>query len=141
MTKHRDLLAGYRDYLACLNAREWDRLGEFVAVHARFSRQCALQRNRMSLNDYREMLQGDARAVPDLRFQPDLLLVDNDIVTCRLVFSCTPRHRFLGFAPTGGQVTFAEHAFYKFENPRILEVWSVIDIEAIREQLSGSPRL
>lgn len=36
---------------------------------------------------------------------------------------------------------FAEHVFHRFENQRIVEVWSVIDKEAIREQLSRSPRL
>lgn len=130
MTNQRDLLAGYRDYLACLNAREWDRLAQFVAEEVRYNG------NRMSLNDYRAMLQGDTQAAPDLRFEPDLLLAHNDMVACRLVFSCTPRHGFLGFEPTGGHVTFAEHVFYTFENQRIVEVWSVIDKEAIREQVS-----
>jgi predicted ester cyclase len=30
LTENSDLLAVYRDYLACLNNREWDDLGRFV---------------------------------------------------------------------------------------------------------------
>jgi len=34
------------------------------------------------------------------------------------------------------QVAFPEHVFYRFDEWRIVEVWSVIDKEAIREQIS-----
>ncbi|WP_232375429.1 ester cyclase [Mycolicibacterium baixiangningiae] len=32
-------------------------------------------------------------------------------------------------------MSFAEHVFYRFRAERIVEVWSLIDKEAIREQL------
>jgi predicted ester cyclase len=87
-----DLLAVYRDYLACLNDRRWDDLGRFVA--------------------------------------------DGEVVSCRLVFRCTPLRAFLGFEPTGERISFAEHVFYGFDDRRIAEVWSLIDKETIREQVS-----
>src|SRR5262245_4101893 len=126
----RDLLAVYRGYLRCLNERQWQRLGEFVADHLSYNGE------PMGFDDYRAMLEADVHAIPDLQFRPELLLADDHVVSCRLFFECNPRHAFLGFEPTGGRVSFSEHVFYRFENRLIVEVWSVIDKEAIREQIS-----
>ena len=124
------LLAVYREYLACLNERRWDDLGRFVAdevVH---------NGEHLGLKGYRAMLEADTHAIPDLEFVPEILLADDHVVSCRLFFQCTPRHAFLGFEPTGSQVSFAEHVFYRFDNGQIVEVWSLIDKETIREQVS-----
>jgi predicted ester cyclase len=124
-----DLLAVYRDYLNCLNERRWADLGTYVADELTYNG------GHMTLGDYRAMLQGDTRAIPDLQFRPELLLADETIVSCRLFFECTPRQPFLGFEPTGAQMSFAEHVFYRFAGGRISEVWSLIDRDAIREQI------
>jgi predicted ester cyclase len=127
--KDNALLVVYRDYLACLNERRWDDLGRFVAddvVH---------NGERLGLNGYRAMLEADVRGIPDLRFVPEILVADDHVVSCRLFFRCTPRQTFLGFEPTGEPMSFAEHVFYRFDDRRIVEVWSLIDREAIREQL------
>jgi predicted ester cyclase len=123
-----DLLAIYRGYLRCLNEREWPKLGEFVADALSYNGK------RMSLRDYRAMLEADTHAIPDLQFHPEVLLANDQVVACRLFFRCTPRHPFLGFEPTGGRVSFPEHVFYGFDDRRIVEVWSVIDKQTIREQ-------
>lgn len=47
------------------------------------------------------------------------------------MFRCTPQRPFLGFEPTGAPISFAEHAFYRFRDTKIAEVWSVIDTKAI----------
>lgn len=123
------LTSAYRSYLDCLNAREWQRLGEYVAAELSYNGR------PMTLDDYRAMLEADVEAIPDLQFHSELLVADGDVVACRILFRCTPQRTFLGFEPTGKQVSFAEHVFYRFENGRIVEVWSLIDKEAIREQI------
>lgn len=125
-----DLLLVYRDYLACLNERRWDDLGRFVAEEVVYNGEW------IGLSGYRAMLQADTDAIPDLEFIPDILLADDRVVSCRLFFQCTPQQAFLGFEPTGGRISFPEHVFYAFDNRQIVEVWSVIDKETIREQLS-----
>jgi predicted ester cyclase len=125
-----DLRDTYRDYLACLNERRWDDLGQFVADDVAYNGE------PVGLTGYRSMLEADTRAIPDLRFVPEILLADDDVVSCRLAFECCPEQQFLGFAPTGARITFAEHVFYRFADGRIVEVWSLIDKEAIRVQLS-----
>jgi len=125
-----DLLGVYRDYLACLNNRQWNELGRFVADGVVYNGE------RLGIKGYRAMLQADVDAIPDLQFTPEILLADDNVVACRLFFECNPRRAFLGFEPTGTQVAFPEHVFYRFDEWRIVEVWSVIDKEAIREQIS-----
>jgi predicted ester cyclase len=125
-----DLLAVYRNYLQCLNNRQWHELGQFVAEGV------AHNGKRLGLKGYRAMLESDVDAIPDLQFIPEILLADDNVVACRLVFQCTPRRAFLGFEPSGKRVSFPEHAFYRFDDRRIVEVWSVIDKGAIREQVS-----
>ena len=129
-----DLRGLYRDYLDCLNGRRWDDLGRFVAddvVH---------NGKRLGLRGYRAMLEADTHATPDLQFVPEILVADDRRIACRLAFECTPQHTFLGLEPTGERISFAEHAFYSFENGRIAEVWSVIDVETIRAQFSAEPK-
>ena len=126
--KDHDLLDVYRNYLACLNDRRWSALGEYVAddvVH---------NGRALGLSGYRAMLESDTRAIPDLEFVPEILLADDHVVSCRLFFQCTPQHEFLGFAPTGQRVSFAEHVFYRFDGRRISEVHSLIDRDAISRQ-------
>jgi len=125
-----DLLPVYRDYLACLNERRWNELGQFVAEDVVYNGE------PIGLSGYRTMLQADTDAIPDLEFNPEILLADDRVVSCRLFFRCTPQKVFLGFQPTGRQVSFAEHVFYAFDNRQIVDVWSMIDKETIREQLS-----
>ncbi|OBB37209.1 ester cyclase [Mycobacterium sp. 852002-51961_SCH5331710] len=125
----RDLSAVYRDYLGCLNERRWSDLGIFVADRLSYNGK------RMTLADYRALLEADTAATPDLLYDPEILLADDRFVACRLSFRCTPRHTFLGIEPTGRPVSFAEHVFYRFEAQRIVEVWSLIDKEAVREQM------
>jgi predicted ester cyclase len=123
-----DLLETYRSYLACLNDRRWSALGDYVAddvVH---------NGRALGLSGYRAMLEADTHAIPDLGFVPEILLADDQVVSCRLFFQCTPQHDFLGFEPTGRRVSFAEHVFYRFDGGRISEVHSLIDRDAIRQQ-------
>lgn len=126
-----DLAATYRDYLACLNDRRWDDLGECV------SDDVVRNGERLGLSGYRAMLEADTQAIPDLQFNAEILMADERNVACRLVFTCTPKRTFLGVEPTGQQVTFAEHVFYRFEHGRIAQVWSVIDTDAVRKQFRG----
>jgi len=125
------LEAIYRGYLACLNAQDWASLDRFVGENARRNGEY------LGLSGYRAMLEADFRAIPDLAFVIELLAVDPPHVAARLRFDCAPRGGFLGLPINGRRVTFAENVFYRFEEGRIAEVWSVIDKTAIEAQLGG----
>ena len=91
----------------------------------------------MSLGDYRAMLEADTRAIPDLRYTAALVVTDADVVVCRLLFRCTLQQPFLGFEPTGVLISFSEHVFYRFRDRSIVEVWSLLDTQAIAAQTAG----
>ena len=95
----------------------------------------------LGLSGYREMLLGDYRSIPDLRFTIELLVADTTHVAARLVFDCTPRGEFLGIPVDGRRVAFSENVFYAYVDGRIADVRAVIDTTAIRAQLQAGPGL
>lgn len=125
----------YRDYIACLNSRDLSRLGEFVAGDVAYNGE------PVGLDGYRRMLERDYRAIPDLRFEVQLLVADGSTVAARLAFDCHPAGRFLGLDVNGRRVRFYENVMYGYADGKIARVWSVIDKEAVERCLSEpSPR-
>lgn len=119
----------YRAYIACLNAQDWARLGEFVDTEVSHNDR------PIGLSGYRAMLENDFAAIPDLRFDIRLLISDPPHVASRLAFDCTPRGVFLGLPVNGRTVSFTENVFYTLRGEKIWTVWSVIDKGAIEAQL------
>ncbi|WP_455874696.1 ester cyclase [Rhizobium yanglingense] len=124
-----ELSAIYRDYIACLNARGWQRLGRFVGDDVRHNGR------RVGLAGYRAMLERDVEEIPDLRFDVQLMTSDPPLMACRLAFDCTPKGTFLGLPVNGKRVFFTENVFYRFDREKIDEVWSIIDKAAVEAQL------
>ncbi|MDR5837478.1 ester cyclase [Caballeronia sp. LZ034LL] len=124
-----ELSAIYRAYIDCLNAQDWDHLGNFVDETARHNGRA------FGLAGYRRMLEQDFRDIPDLRFNIELLVAEPPRIASRLRFDCSPRADFMGLKIDGRRVTFCENVFYTFRDGRITEVWSVIDKAAIETQL------
>ena len=119
----------YREYIACLNRRDWPRLEQFVdaeVVH---------NGRRFGLSGYRKMLERDFDDIPDLRFNIELMISDPPYIASRLAFDCSPKARFLGLDVNGKRVSFTENVFYEFREEKIMRVWSVIDKAAIEAQL------
>ncbi|RTE91724.1 ester cyclase [Bradyrhizobium sp. LVM 105] len=124
-----ELAAIYRDYIGCLNRRDWPALGQFVheeVVH---------NARPLGLAGYRAMLERDVREIPDLQFHVEMLISDPPRIAARLKFDCTPAGAFLGLAVNGKRVSFCENVFYELRDGKIRQVWSVIDKAAIEAQL------
>lgn len=120
----------YRNYIACLNKQDWPNLGQFVHEEVCYNGE------EIGLSGYREMLEGDFRAIPDLYFDIHLLISEPPRVASRLRFNCTPKGILFGLPVNGKKVSFTENVFYEFRDGRIEQVWSVIDKAAIESQLS-----
>ena len=119
----------YRDYIACLNERDWSHLAQFVAhdvVH---------NGRQLGLSGYRAMLEADVDGVPDLRFNIEMMTCDPPSVAARLAFDCTPTGEFQGLAVNGKRVSFTENVFYELHDRKIAQVWSAVDKAAIEAQL------
>jgi predicted ester cyclase len=124
----------YRAYLAALNERRFGDLVHFVHDELTYNDEPITRRQ------YADLIANDVAAIPDLVYDIGLLVVEGDRVGCRLLFDCTPVREFLGFKPSGGRVVFTENVFYQFRDGRIANVWSLIDREAIRRQLTPDGR-
>ena len=120
----------YRSYIAALNDRRLDDLDQFV--HDRLT----YNNEEWTRAKYQALLADDVRRIPDLRYEIQLLVAGPHHVASRLWFDCTPVGEFLGIDTGGRRVSFAEHVFYHFHANRIEHVWSVIDVDRIRSQLS-----
>ncbi|WP_409518328.1 ester cyclase [Janthinobacterium sp.] len=127
--QNKKLSAIYSAYLACLNHQEWENLGNYVADHVAYNGHC------IGYAGYLHARQDEFRTIPDLHFSAQLLIADEAMVACRLDFNITPSGDFLGLPVNGKRISFAEHAFYEFENGKIAKVWSVLDQAAIESQL------
>jgi predicted ester cyclase len=124
-----DLSTLYRNYLDCLNRRNWSSLGQFVdddVIH---------NGRPFGLSGYRNMLEQDVRDIPDLRFDIELLVNEPPVVASRLRFNCSPKGTFLGLHIDGKRIDFTENVFYAFRDGKIVQVWSVIDKSAIEAQI------
>lgn len=129
-----DALRGtYSAYIAALNERRLEDLGQFVHDHLTYNGE------PWTLAQYQERLADDLARIPDLHYDVQTLIAGPDEVASRIWFDCHPQGEFLGIPVNGRRVTFAEHVFYRFrsdpQGPRIAEVRSLIDTESIREQL------
>jgi predicted ester cyclase len=124
-----DLSNIYRDYIACLNRQDWSNLERFVHEEVHYNGE------RIGLSGYREMLESDFRAIPDLYFDIHLLVSEPPRVASRLSFDCSPKGTLFGIHVNGKRVVFTENVFYEFRNKKIDKVWSVIDKFAIESQI------
>lgn len=119
----------YRGYIGCLNSQDWPNLGNFVHEDVFYNGK------RIGLSGYRDMLEGDFRAIPDLFFDIGMLVCEPPRIASRLLFDCTPKGTLFGLPVNGRKVQFAENVFYEFLEGRIAQVWSIIDKAAIEAQL------
>ncbi|MBF9263640.1 ester cyclase [Paracidovorax cattleyae] len=119
----------YLAYIACLNAQDWPRLGDFVEADVRHNDR------PLGLTGYRAMLENDFARIPDLRYEVELLVADGNCVGSRLGFNCSPQGEFLGLPVNGRRVVFSENVLYELRDGKIARVWSVIDKSAIEAQL------
>jgi predicted ester cyclase len=120
----------YRSYIAALNERRFDDLEGFVQDRLTYNG------HPWSRERYRSLLADNAANIAGLRYEIQLLVAGPDHVAARLWFDCMPRHEFLGIDVGGRRVAFAEHVFYRFREGRIEHVWSLIDTDAVRRQVT-----
>ncbi|MBT1702613.1 ester cyclase [Chryseosolibacter indicus] len=119
----------YQNYISCLNNRRLQDLDLFVNEDLTYNKKA------MHLKDYQNLLAQNFKDIPDLYFEIGLLVANEDTIACRLNFNCTPAGEFMGVVVNGRRVSFSEHVFYKLVNGKISEVLSLIDREAIRDQI------
>jgi len=120
----------YEGYIDCLNAQDWDSLGNYIGADV------AYNGAMVGLAAYRQAREREFREIPDLRFEVRILVSDQKTVASRLEFDISPSGEFLGLPVNGKRIKFCENVFYEYADGTIVRVWSVLDKAAIEAQLS-----
>ncbi|KAJ6439362.1 SnoaL-like polyketide cyclase [Purpureocillium lavendulum] len=127
-----DLAGFYEEYIGTINSLTMkERLHEFcqptVTHNAR----------RFSLDEYRLMIESSFDEIRGLHFAIDDLFVDSETgqIAARLGFTGRPAKEFRGIAPTGKDVRFSEHAYYRLEDGKIARVQSLLDLASYKRSL------
>ena len=76
-------------------------------------------------------------AFPDLRFEVDILLGEDDFVAARWTASGTHTGSWGGVAPTGRTATFSGVNIFRFVDGKVVEIWNHRDDLGLREQLDA----
>ncbi len=121
----------YESYVDALNAREFDRMDEFVhesiIMHSEPSTRAALVAQLNSIVD----------AVPDFHWEIKELAINGDSIAVRAINTGTPTKEWLGAAPTGKSIEIVEYAIYRVLDGKFLHMSAVHDAEAMQMQLAG----
>ncbi|KAI0554117.1 hypothetical protein F4679DRAFT_527194 [Xylaria curta] len=123
----------YMDYIGCINGRTMQsKLPVYAQSHVIHNNR------RLSRDEYRLLIQQAITAIPDIKFNVDTIVVDHTTqrVAVRLKFTGTPTGKLSGVEPTGRSVRFYEFAVYFFEQGKIDRVWSIVDWDSYRKQLT-----
>lgn len=95
----------------------------------------------LSVDGYRLLIQESISAIPDLHFAISTLITDESQqrVAARLEFTGTPvTEAVAGLVPNGNSVHFSEHVTYQFVDGKISRVWSMVNWDEARRQLTAS---
>ena len=129
-----DLAHFYRSYVQCINDRTIEtELHKYCHPHVTW---CG---RRLSLDEYRGLMEDSFEAISGLFFNVRDLIVDEgrQQICSRIEFAGTPVRSYAGVEPDGRRVRFAEHAIYWLDAGKIASVVTVIDWKTYREQLTS----
>ncbi|KAI0481767.1 hypothetical protein F4859DRAFT_512902 [Xylaria cf. heliscus] len=127
----------YRGHISCINGRTMQS-GLAVSCHPHVIHDA----RRLSQEEYRFLIQELLTAIPDVELRIDEIVVDQSLqrAAVRLVLSGTPTGKLFGVEPNGCSVRFYEFATYFFLDGKIDRIWSIVDWDSYRKQLTQTPK-
>jgi steroid delta-isomerase-like uncharacterized protein len=78
------------------------------------------------------------KAFPDIHFVIEDVIERDDCLAARVTLEGTQRGEFAGIPATGKRMKVYDFAMYRIVDGKITDVWSLIDIQALRDQLQGA---
>ena len=77
-------------------------------------------------------------AFPDVHFEIEEVVQREDILAARVTLEGTQRGEFAGIRVTGRPMKVYDFAMYRVVGGKITDVWSLIDMQGVRDQLETS---
>ncbi|KAH8178997.1 snoaL-like polyketide cyclase domain-containing protein [Sarocladium implicatum] len=93
----------------------------------------------IELDKFRELLMQTIDFMEGISFTITDTVVNKDKqqIAARILYKGKPVKEFRGVEPTGKSVDFAEHCFYQFDEGKIKQMVSLMDIEVFRQMMSS----
>ena len=123
------------------NSHNPDALGQFVAADARVHSMTPGVLAGAGLDYLKGRAQSLFNAFPDVHFEIEDIVQQDDRLAARVTLQGTQRAAFAGIPATGKRMKVYDFATYRIVGGKITDVWSLIDMQGLRDQLeaTGSP--
>jgi steroid delta-isomerase-like uncharacterized protein len=77
------------------------------------------------------------KAFPDVKFVIEEVVQQGNRLAARVTLEGTHRADFAGIPATGKRMKVYDFAMYRIADGKITDIWSLIDMQAMRDQLQG----
>jgi len=119
------------------NSHNPDALAMYFAHDARVHSMTPGSVAGTGLNYLKGRAQSLLKAFPDIHFVIEDVVERDDCLAARVTLEGTQRGEFAGIPATGKRMKVYDFAMYRIVDGKITDVWSLIDIQALRDQLQG----
>ena len=119
------------------NSHNPDALAKYFAPDARVHSMTPGVVGGTGLDYLKGRAQSLLNAFPDVHFVIADLVQQDDRLAARVTLEGTQRSDFAGIRATGKRMKVYDFAIYWIVDGKITDVWSLIDMQAMRDQLQG----
>ncbi|KAF2964538.1 hypothetical protein GQX73_g9044 [Xylaria multiplex] len=120
----------YQSYLDACNEQEFDRMQQFYA-----SPHVLVDGEPRTPSQLIERAKSMVAGFPDWRLEIWHFAVDGDLVYVHLKLGGTHTDVFQGVEPTGRRVSTTEFALYRLVDGKFVEIWPMLNMEAVMKQI------
>jgi steroid delta-isomerase-like uncharacterized protein len=121
------------------NSHNPDALAEYFAPDARVHSMTPGSVAGAGLDYLKTRARSLLSAFPDVKFVVESVVQEDDIVAARVTLEGTHRADFAGIPATGKRMKVYDFAMYRIAGGKITDVWSLVDVQTMRDQLQGAP--
>lgn len=143
ITENEERALQYLEAIAGHTDGRIDDLAEYVADdvvnHNPVSSDARTQGEVRGIEAFRRHAESIPAAFPDVRFDVQDVIAEDDRVMVRFVLSGTHEGKFMGIEPTGKEITMSGIVVYRFAEGKIVERWSEANTLGLLQQLGAMP--
>jgi steroid delta-isomerase-like uncharacterized protein len=114
-----------------------DALGDYVVSDARVHSMTPGKVAGTGLDYLKARATSLLKAFPDVKFVIEEVVQQGDRLAARVTLEGTHRADFGGIPATGKRMKVYDFAMYRIADGKITDIWSLIDMQAMRDQLQG----
>ena len=119
------------------NSHNPDALAQYFAADARVHSMTPGVVAGTGLDYLKGRAQSLLNAFPDVHFEIEDVVQQDDRLAARVTLEGTQRGEFAGIPATGKRMKVYDFAMYRIVDGKITDVWSLVDMQGLRDQLEG----